>query len=809
MAARLRCSAALAILAALCVLSVSGCGGAEVRKAKHLEKGQAYLAAGNLDKARVEFQNALQIAPKDAEARLEMGVVDEKRGNPREAAQFYQAVIEVSPDSAEARTRLARLYLFAAQTDLARAVIEPGIAKHPDDAGLLSVRAVIRGQQQDPSGALADAERALQLDPKNEDVVAVLASIYKSQNNLPKARILLEQSVQGNPTSVEFRLILAQIYAQEKRPADVESQLLKLVELKPGEKAHRVRLAQFYAQSDQIDVAERVLRQAIKDLPTQLDLKLSLIDFLAARRNRETAEKELDAMIGAAPEDDELKFALARLYQEGQEPAQAEQVYTGVIAGETLNQAGLTARDRLAALRLQQNDVAGALALTNEVLAKSPRDDDALMMRGTIALAQKDPRSAIADLRAVLRDQPNAVGVMRSLARAHLQNGEPAIAEETLRSAVEAKPNDTALRLDYAQLLAELGKTEQAKPILADVVKSHPDNMVALDSQFLVSMATKDLATAKADAEAMAAIRPKYATAYIYEGRVAEADKRTEDAIRFYATAAEVQPDALEPLQDEVRLLMAANRSDEAIKRLDDFSTRYPENPLGPDAKGELLFRSGKISSAQEQFKVAIARAPKWWIAYRDLAGAQLAGKEADAAVETLRKGISVVDDPDSLGLVLASVQQRLGQTDAAIAEYEDLLQRNPRSDVAANNLAMLLANFRKDPASLDRAKALTARFSESANPAFLDTYGWVLYKRGDAAASVPVLERVVAKAANDPVARYHLGMAQSQLGSSAAARDNLAFAVSTGSKFSGFDEAKATLDRLAKIPAAAPVPKT
>ena len=84
------------------------------------------------------------------------------------------------------------------------------------------------------------------------------------------------------------------------------------------------------------------------------------------------------------------------------------------------------------------------------------------------------------------------------------------------------------------------------------------------------------------------------------------------------------------------------------------------------------------------------------------------------------------------------------------------------------------------------------------------------MYKRGEAAASVPVLERVVAKAANDPVAHYHLGMAQSQLGSSAAARDNLTLAVNSGRKFSGLDEAKATLDKLAKAPAtAAPSPKT
>jgi len=34
----------------------------------HMERGRQYLAAGNLEKARIEFRNALQIEPKDAEA---------------------------------------------------------------------------------------------------------------------------------------------------------------------------------------------------------------------------------------------------------------------------------------------------------------------------------------------------------------------------------------------------------------------------------------------------------------------------------------------------------------------------------------------------------------------------------------------------------------------------------------------------------------------------------------------------------------------------------------------------------------------
>jgi thioredoxin-like negative regulator of GroEL len=104
----------------------------------------------------------------------------------------------------------------------------------------------------------------------------------------------------------------------------------------------------------------------------------------------------------------------------------------------------------------------------------------------------------------------------------------------------------------------------------------------------------------------------------------------------------------------------------------------------------------------------------------------------------------------------------------------------------------------------------LSARFANSPNPSYLDTYGWVLFKRGDAAGSVPILTRVVAKVPDAVIARYHLGMAQSLAGDNTDARDNLMRAVNSGSRFSGLEEAKATLDRLAKAPgAAAATPKT
>jgi len=777
-----------------------------------MEKGKAFYAQKNFEKARVEFRNALQIAPNDSEARYENGLVDEKLGNPREAAQFYQGAIDSNADNVPARAALGRLYLFAGAPDRAMEVIKPSLVKHPDDASLLTVRAAARVQLKDPDAALADAERAVQLAPASEDAIAVLAGIYKSRNDTDKARLLLENAIKQVPGTVDLRLALVQLYAslgQDQYPK-IEALLIELVRQNPEDKAHRLRLAQFYVRLNHADEAERVLREGIKALPGDHDLKVALIDFLAARRGRDVAAKELDAMIAADPRDYGMRLAQAQFYEQGKQYPQAEATYRQIIAAAELDPPGITACDRLAALKIQNNDAPGAQKLLAEVLAKNPRDNDALILRGNLALAQKDPKAAIADLRSVLRDQPNAIGVMRTLARAHLANGEPALAEETMRRAVDANPKDAGARLDLAQLLAELGKPEQAKPIIDELVKQQPDNMAALQTQFKVAATTGDDSEAQAAADAMVATHPKSALGYFEQGEVAENARRPDDAIRLYSTALSLQPEASEPLEALAGLLVKLKRTPEALKRLDAVAAQFPTVPIALNIKGEILLSTQHAADAETAFTAAIERQPKWWVPYRGLALAQAANRDNAAAVATLRGAMDKVQQPQPLRLELASLFERLGKTDDAIQVYEDELHTNPQADAAANNLAMLLITYKKDPQSLDRAKTLSARFAGSANAAFLDTYGWVLYKNGESAAAIAALQTALSKAPDSPISLYHLGMAQASAGQDDAARDSLARSLRSGRTFSGMDEAKATLEKLATAGISNPgTPKT
>lgn len=791
----------LAVGAVLIAASIlAGCGGAQARKSAHMEKGRKYLAAENFEKARIEFQNALQIDPKDARVRYQVGAIEEKLGHPVQAIQAYNAAIDLAPkhDYLDATVALAKIMALNGAADRALELVKGAMEAHPEDAELYVLRATARALKKDLQGARSDAEHARQLAPRSEDVIAVLAGIYKSQGEADKARELIEQAVQDVPGSAELRFTLAQIYVSQDRRVDAETQYRKIIELKPRVSAHRVRLAQFYANGNQLDAAEAALRAAITDFPDDRRVKLALIEFLAARRTRTLAEEELARMIAAQPKDSELQFALARLYRADGANQKAEAVYRGVIDRERTNPAGLTARNNLAAVRLEQDDLDGALRFANEVIAVSPRDNDALLVRANVELQHQEARGAIADLRTVLRDQPTNPEVLRALANAHIANGEPQIAEQVMRQAADANPSSSTLQRDFAELLTQIGKADEAKTVIASAAERAPGSLELLDTQFRVAMRTHDLQRARAAADAIVARDPKLAFGYMYQGAVAEAEKRDEDALRLYTTAANLRPDTAEPLEAVARMLSSMHRLPEALRRLDDAAARNPQDAISLDVKGELLAQNGRLAEAKEAFRQAIARAPSWWPPYRDMAKAQIVGKEGlPVAIEGLRRAKSIVDPSERLSEMLASLLLRAGKPDEAIGEYEEALRKYPHSDLAANNLAMLLVSYRTDAASLERAHALAKRLADSPNLAYRDTYGWVLYKRGEATAAVPVFERIVAEAPESPVAHYHLGLAQALAGNRPAARDNLTRAIDAGLRSPDLEDAKSAIGRL------------
>ena len=790
------CRAVTAFVLLLSPVLLTSCSGSEARQARYLERGEQFIADQNYDKARVEISNALQINPNNVRARLAAARIAEKQQKPADAVANYQAVIDIDKENVEARAALGRIFLIAGLTDRARDAITPAIAKAPQDSRLLVVRGGLKAVEGDIAGALQDAQAAVKAAPDNELAVALLAAQFRRQEHTDDAIAALKAGIERKPDSVDLRLILAELQEHAGHKELAEEQLKIVADRNRTNLAYWQQLARFHLLDKNGVAAEQALRDAVKYNPESIPAKSALVGLIANLKGLEAAQAQMLEFLKVDPKRTELKMALGQFYEASRKPADAEATYREIIAVEGVKPFGLEARNRLAAVLVQKPDLAATDNLIKEVLAQSPRDNDALILRSGLALARGDTASAITDLRAVLRDQPNSQPLMRALARAHVQDRDMALAEEVLRNAVQLNPADQQSRFDLAALLALTHREKQALPMLEGLAKEAPENIAVREALFRVQLATGDVVAARATADETQRLRPDLEQGYLLSGTLFESQRELGKAREQYEAALQKSRTPVQVLAMLVRVDLSDKQPKKALDRLTAYLQKYPQEPLALELMGEVRLTMNDSAEAIASFDRAIASNPKWWLPYRGKALAQDAAKQPQAAIGSLQEGFTKTGALE-LGMDLALRQDRAGDLDAAIKTYEQMLARAPKSLAVANNLAMMLVDRRKDVASFERADQLAGLLANSEDASFLDTRGWIKFRRGDLRAALPLLQQAAAKSPKSPEIQYHLGMVQLRNGDKDAAKLSLESAVSAKSAFAGLEEARATLAAL------------
>ncbi len=784
--------------------TLASCGGAADRKAAYMEKGHALLKAENYDKARLEFQNVLQIDPKDVPARLALAETLEKLQDWRGAAGHYLAVIEADPKNKQALSKMGQLYLVGRNVEEAKKMADRLSAIDAKDPEALTLQGSLKAVNKDFDGAMVDVQAAIAAKPGHMNASALLASLYLQKGKPDEAIAALKAVLALDSKNTTIQTILARVYVQLGKPKEAEEILVGLVKQEPQVLAHRIRLSQFYAATKAIDKAEATLKAAVAEITGEskdaTTAKLGYIEFLAKYVEGDKAIATLVGMVSASPENKELRSALGKVYEAANKPDKARETYQTIIDREKdpKSPTALSAKTRLAIVMARQGDKAGAKKLVEEVLVDNPRDRDGLLLRGNLALDASDAPAAIADFRAAMKDEPNSAEISRMLARAHLANKEPQLAIDTVKKALEATPTDIALRGDLANIFSAQKDLDSALNQLEEVLKIEPANRSAFEGIFKIRVFQKDWAKAHAVAERMKTAAPKDPSGFYFDGLAFQAENKLAESIDQFESALAVSPDAIQPLSQLIKSHLAMGKKDVAKKRLEEVVEHNPKNFVARNLLGEIELSDKHYPEAQKAFSTALEVNPQWAMLYRNLAATQLGAGQEKEAIATMEKGIDATKGSALLVTALATYLESVGKLDDAVAQYDKILKKEPNSDLAANNLAMLLIEYKADdPAAKARAKTLVDGMRDRTQPAYLDTIGWVAYKHGDFHAAAEMLEKAVQGAPDADIMHYHLGMAYAALGNDVLAKDNLKHAVDGAQPYRGLDEAKATLAKL------------
>lgn len=782
------------ILVALLSAGLVACGGAEGRKQKYLEQAESSFAGQDYEKARISYKNVLQIDPKDVKGREGYAKTLEKLKDWRGAVGQYRGIIEDDPKNTGAKIKLGQLYLLAKASDLAMTLAEEVLAVEATNDAALALKAGAQSQLGKTAEALVNAEQAYKLNKSSLDNIILLASIYAGTKRTDDAIALLEKETAAHPTSSSIHTLLAQIYLSTQRHALAESAMKKLVELNPDVVGYKAQLARFYESTGRKDEAESVLKAAVVSEPANADTVGALHRFYLQRGDTAQAEKVLHDAIAVAPDNHDLKLNLAGFFLLQKQIDKAREIYTGLLEQDDVTI--LKAKTRLAYLANLEGKVDEALVTLDEVLKENPADVEALKLRGGINIARNKPQDAINDLRAVASATPDSPDVLKMLGRAHLQNKENQQAIDLYKAALNLQPADAELRLQLADVYAAMGEANEAAKQLETANKIVPNNPVILEKMVRIYIDSQYLDDAEATLKSLQALAPQSPRNAYYQGLVYQARNQHQEALAEFDKSIALKAGATEPMTAKVKSYIALKKLDEAIAWLGSIENSEKPNPIALNLQGELQMAKQSWGKAKEFFQRSAEAKPDWWIPHRNRALVENAEKNAEAAYQYLA-GVADQLDSAPLRIEMANYAERSGQYDNAITQYETVLSKNADNKVIANNLAMLIVTYKKDPASLNRAKQLADVLATTDNPSFLDTAGWVQSVAGDHQRALPLMQQALRAAPNEPVIQYHLAMAYLGSSDKENATRYLEKALESDKKFHGREEAEKALAQL------------
>ncbi len=790
----------LGILLTLGLLGATACAPPQERASAYLEKAQVLYDAGDYVKARLEAQNAAQIDPKNAEARYLLALIAEQEGDVREMLGHLLFVVEANPDNMDARLKLGTLYFLGQAYDEAAAQSEALLDIAPGDANVRLLYARVLVQRGDREAAYREIARALTIEPDNVDGITLQAAAY-AIDDPDKALGYLDESIarldaeQGQRLR-ELRILLL---GQQQRLQEVEEEFQALVRDFPDEQAYQFQLARFYSSQGRMDEAEAVLRRIAELNPEDSTLRLGLVQFLATQRDLDAAEEALKAFIEQTPDDTRLGLALGELYEQSDRPDQASAAYAAVAKRKPRSEDAYKARARMAALDVKAGRVDAARDAVNAVLKETPDQPDALLLRAALSFADQQFDTALADLRLVLRKDPESERALFLLAQTYARTDELVLAKDAYRRLLAVNPRYPGARIQLAALHAASNELEEAEALLRDQVADNPEDLLATGRLVEVLMRRGDTADAETEAERMAAREDQAGIGDFELGRVRFLRQDYAGAAEAFQRAVEQRPGDPLPLEGLAQSWAAAEKTDTAIRYLTAHLEHYPDQLHAKLLLGSMYGRVGDTANAERYLEEVIAARPEVPVTYLTLAAVNRNSREGRIAA--YRRGLEAVPGDEQLSMLLGTEYERAGDFDAALAVYGALVEAKPDYLPGVNNLAALLLDHRADEASHERALELAERLADNESPALVDTLGWAYYRNGDFLRAVAELERVVGKAGQVPIFRYHLGMAYYRAGNNVAARQQLAEAAKPDTApYPGLDEARATLELLKEL---------
>ncbi|HTL62254.1 MAG TPA: tetratricopeptide repeat protein [Nitrospira sp.] len=756
--------ALIAFILCLVLLPGIGCDSSspEAKKAKHQERAKAYVEKGQYQEALIEYQNAAQADPKDANLYYQMALLHLKLGQAS--------------------------HLQAAFAELTRSV---QLDKHNQDAQLKLGELYLLGNE--PARAREQADIVLVSAPQSQEGLVLKGRSLVNEKRHQEAIAELKKAIELNPKNIHVYVELARAYFAANDPSSAEATLKEALKIEPNSKEILPALGDFYVSTGKPDQAETIYKQVLEIAPENEDTYLRLAALYQRYNKPAEAEASLQKLAALKPQDEKPHIYLGDFFRWVGEPDKALASYRRATQ---VNPSSIAARDMLISQYLDMGNTSEAETKVKAILEKNNRDLSGRFFEGRIRLAKGNADDAISLFQGVIKDEPKSSLAHHFLGIAFLQKRQIGQARAALVEAVKLNPNDGNSRTALARLYLAEGSADLAIEQAQAAIQINPRNVQAAIASGDAYLVKRDFAKSRQLFEIVSQALPNDPIGPYRLGLIARAEKNDAKALAYFEEALVRKPAAIEPIMQIAMVKVAQGKPKEARERVTKQLEASPNNPQLYILLGQLWFEAKDPAEAETAFKKAIELDHASLSAYMGLGQIYQQAGKTDQAIKEYEAVLAKDPNEVRANMLLGLIHEGRREYDKAQNRYETILKLNPKFAPAGNNLAWIMA---EQGGNLDVALsyAQTAREQQPDNPNIADTLGWIYYKKNAYLLATNLLKEAAEKLTAEPVVQYHYGMALQKNGDKPGAKKALQTALKLNPSFPGADDARKALQAL------------
>ncbi len=765
--------AAASATVALSLLLVSCAGNPQKAKLKYLQKGEAYMKQSQYSSAVIEFRNALKVDPRYTDAYFQLAKADlaladaasalqKKDLVEQDARNAYKALSQaISLDPNRLDVRLARAELQSSahdDKDEAQATVDVNyvLKEDPGNAEAHRVLGSVLLAQKQYDQALQEFSKAAALAPNSPYSYLGIALTNMALNHPGDAELNFKKAIQVDSHFVPAYVELAGLYFQQKNVDQAEQVLQTGIQANPSLLPLYTGLARIYMQQKNPAQAEQTFQEGIKANPSAIVLYLNLAAVFESQGKQSDAENALNSLSGQLPKSTDAALGIGDFYLQTKMNDRALAAYQ---RGLSIDSQNIVVQERIEDLYLTTGQTDLAAKLDDQLLKQSPSDVLARINHGRVLMAQGKVSDAIDALQKVATAAVDSAQAHYYLAMAYEQNKDLTQANNQLQQALRVSPTPlpialTALvKLNFAQRNYSVAQLYAQELVQQDEADANAHLMLgeALLNLEQLKQAGDEFAAAQKLAPNDPAVDVSLASFYIAQKRLPEAENE-------FKSAMQVAPRSVPIVEEYINFLLSQKQLPKAAALATQFLAQNPNEPAAHLMMGRLDMLQTNDSAALAETQKAIQLSPKLADPYFQMGQIYRDQKNNSAAMQAYEQGLALAPPSAPLTAVIGNIYMQEGDLSKASGEFQKALNIDPNFAVAANNLAFIYA---EQGQNLDVALGLAqkAKAQQPDVPGFSDTLAWVMFRRGDYAGALPLLQYCVKKVPDSAQFHYHLGM--------------------------------------------------